>query len=157
MTLVDRLFWLEVKGFQMGMVCIPAASEACRLQSKTAASLRPNRGDPGKSSSEKQNKTESEGFPPVPGMKRTHEPWTFALSKLKRNRGAHAQRHRWWQGQQWNCSWDKQPSDQVSFLDFFPVPGNRRCFRKGWVGIPHGRFNKVPRNTPQQGPFYGLG
>lgn len=57
---VDRLFWLEVQGFQMGMVCIPAASEA-------------KQGDPSKSSSEKLNKRE-EGFPPVPRMKRTHEP-----------------------------------------------------------------------------------
>lgn len=59
--LVDRLFWLEVQGFQMGMVCIPAASEA-------------KQGDPSKSSSEKQNRTEGEGFPPVPRMKSTHEP-----------------------------------------------------------------------------------
>lgn len=41
--LVDRLFWLEVQGLQMDMVCIPAASEA-------------KQDDPSKSSSEKQNK-----------------------------------------------------------------------------------------------------
>lgn len=49
-----------------------------------------------------------------------------------------------------NCSWDKQPSGQVSFLDFFSQsPVNRRCFRKGWVVIPHRgsiRYQEIPHS-----------
>lgn len=157
MTLVDRLFWLEVKGFQMGMVCIPAVSGACRLQSKTAASLRPNR----------------ETLVSLPQKSRTKQKAkVFRQSQEWRGHTSPEHLH----SLNWNeigistCSeaqavtgaavklFLRQTTVWPSLIfGLFSVPGNRRCFRKSWVGIPHGRFNKVPRNTPQQGPFYGLG
>lgn len=41
--LVDWFHWSEAKGFQVGMACIPAASETSRFQGKIATSLRPAR------------------------------------------------------------------------------------------------------------------